>query len=59
MMQTVAYTVRASSLELQERGERLLSEARRKAAEMGTRYLCHPANRVTRKWPFVAQENRK
>ncbi|WP_176550479.1 hypothetical protein [Streptococcus salivarius] len=46
-------------LTLQERGERLLAEARRKAQEMGTRYLCHPANRVQRKWPFVAGETRK
>lgn len=47
------------SLTLQERGERLLAEARRKAAEMGTRYLCHPANRVQRQWPFKAQEKAK
>lgn len=46
-------------LSLQERGERLLAEARRKAQEMGTRYLCHPSNHVRRKWPFVAGEKSK
>lgn len=34
--------------DLQARGQRLLAEARRRAQEMGTRYLCHPANRVGR-----------
>lgn len=38
--------------DLIERGQRLHAEARRRALEMGTRYLCHPANRVRRLWPF-------
>ena len=48
-MTIITYTARTSiNLDLVERGERLLAEARRKAAEMGTRYLCHPSNRVKR-----------
>ena len=47
-MKYVIYSVSPVALDLQERGQRLLAEARRKAQEMGTSYLCHPANRVTR-----------
>jgi hypothetical protein len=44
-------------LTLEERGQRLIAEARRKAQEMGARYLCHPANRVQRlKQPFTRGE---
>lgn len=34
--------------QLQELQQRNLQRAKEKIAEMGSRYLCHPANRVTR-----------